>query len=66
MRDELGNVIVAPRKKPETPLEAAEQAFELAMCELEVAWVKLRGARERLEMIRAHEKWKELKNAGGS
>lgn len=66
MQSDNPQVIIVPREEPKTLLEAAEQAFELALGELEVAFVMLRGARERLEMIRAHEKWKELKNAGGS
>lgn len=41
-------------------MEAAEHAFEAALSRLEVAMVEVKGARERLQMLRDHEQWKRV------
>jgi hypothetical protein len=42
-------------------MRLAEQALDAALDELECAMVKVRGARQRLQMLQDHEQWKLLK-----
>lgn len=53
---------IAPRGVAATPLEAAQRALDDALNAMDMAWVNLRGARERLQMLVEHEKWKALAN----
>jgi len=55
MSDEL---VIIPRKKPETLLEMAEQAVEDAKEACDCAFVHLQAAEERLRIVREHEAWK--------
>jgi len=52
-----GEIVLMPRKKPATALEAAEQAVEIAREQFECARVALSGAEERLRIVREHEDW---------
>ena len=53
-------ITFVPRKEPANAMEAAEQAVDNALSDLDVALVKLKGARERLQMLRDHEQWKRI------
>lgn len=55
---EPGVMFVAPRAEATTTLEIAERSFAEAWEAFQVAYVELQGTRERLEMVRAHERWK--------
>jgi hypothetical protein len=53
----MTDIIIMPRKKPDTLLEIAEQAVEDARDRFECARIELQGAEERLRIVREHEDW---------